>query len=139
MAKWILPMKNKVTLSGMILMEFLLGGCAVADSPRRVPVADGWAKTSINAVIFRRNSVCTHGDQQYVAFYDPNADVVLARRTLGTKEWDIRTTPFTGDVADAHNAISIMVDGEGFLHMAWNHHNSSLNYCRSVAPNSPDR
>jgi len=31
-----------------------------------------------------------------------------------------------------------MVDGDGFLHMAWDHHNNALNYCKSIAPGSID-
>jgi hypothetical protein len=32
--------------------------------------------------------------------------------------------------------ISIMVDGAGYLHVSWDHHNNKLNYCRSVKPGS---
>lgn len=101
-----------------------------------VPVAQGWAKNSVNAVIFRRNSVVTHGDTQYVAFYNEDRQVVLAKRTLGRDTWDIKQTPYTGNTTDAHNAISIMVDGDGFLHMSWDHHGHTLRYCRSQASGS---
>jgi hypothetical protein len=100
---------------------------------RLLPIAEGWAKNQINAVIFRRNSVTTHGDSQYVAFYDAASRVVLAKRKLTASSWQLQTTPYQGKVTDAHNAINIAVDGEGFLHMAWNHHVSRLQYCRSVA------
>src|SRR5690606_25180806 len=50
--------------------------------------------------------------------------------------WSYRRTDLTGNTADAHNAISIMVDGEGYLHIAWDHHNSPLQYRRSIAPGS---
>jgi hypothetical protein len=39
-----------------------------------------------------------------------------------------------GKATDAHNSISIAVDGEGYLHMAWDHHNNSLHYVKSIAP-----
>ncbi len=29
-----------------------------------------------------------------------------------------------------------MVDGEGYLHVTWGHHNQPLNYCRSISPGS---
>jgi hypothetical protein len=103
---------------------------------RLVPIAEGWARNQINAVIFRRNSVTSHGDSQYVAFYDAASQVVLARRRLSESRWEIRRTQYQGKLSDAHNAISIAVDGEGFLHMAWNHHVSRLQYCRSVTPGS---
>jgi hypothetical protein len=103
---------------------------------RLVPIAEGWARNSNNAVIFRRNSVVTHGGVQYVAFYDGTGHVGLARRQLGSTDWEIRQTPLTGKVTDAHNCISIMMDGDGFLHLAWDHHNDPLRYVRSVAPGS---
>jgi hypothetical protein len=105
---------------------------------RIVPIAEGWAKNSINAVVFRRNSVVTHNETQYTAYYDADSCVVLAKRTLGSMNWEIRKTPYTGNVKDAHNSISIMVDGEGYLHMSWDHHNNPLNYCRSKTPGSLD-
>lgn len=103
---------------------------------RLVPVATGWAKNSINAVIFRQNSVVSYNQNQYTAFYDSAGNVILGKRRLGDMDWEIQKTQDTGNVQDAHNCISIMVDGAGYLHMAWNHHNSPLQYCRSLHPES---
>jgi len=103
---------------------------------RIVPIAEGWAENSVNAVIFRRNSVASHGDIQYAAFYDADSKVTLARRTLGSADWEIRTTRYEGNTRDAHNSISIIVDATGVLHMSWNHHCVPLNYCRSKEPGS---
>lgn len=107
-----------------------------ATDGRLIPIAEGWARNQINAVIFRRNSVTTHGDTQYAAFYDAASQVVLARRKLSQSRWQIQRTPYQGKLTDAHNAISIAVDGAGFLHMAWNHHVSRLQYCRSLTAGS---
>jgi len=103
---------------------------------RLIPIAEGWARNQVNTVIFRRNSMTSHGRSQYVAFYDAHARVILAKRRLGATHWQLRTTQYEGKAKDAHNSISIAVDGEGFLHMAWNHHDSPLQYCRSVRPGS---
>lgn len=103
---------------------------------RLVPVAPGYSATSVNTVIFRKNSLFTHGPHQYIAFYDSVGSVVLGKRTIGSNDWDLQTTPFTGNVLDAHNSISITVDGDGYLHMAWDHHNNPLNYARSAEPGS---
>src|SRR4029078_5378038 len=97
-----------------------------AQKPRLVPIAKGWAKNQINAVIFRRNSVTTHGNTQYVAFYDADSTMVLAKRTLPGTRWQIHRTQYLGKIEDAHKTISIAVDGDGFLHIAWNHHVSRL-------------
>jgi hypothetical protein len=80
--------------------------------------------------------VTTHRDTQYIAFYSEDAHVVLAKRKLGTTKWRIYKTPYTGNTKDAHNGISIAVDGSGLLHMSWDHHCDPLNYCRAVAPGS---
>lgn len=103
---------------------------------RMIPIARGWAKNTINANILRHNSVVTHQDQQFVAYYNSDGRAVLAKRTLGSTTWEIKQTPYKGNVADAHNIISIMVDGDGYLHMSWDHHGHKLRYCRSVEPGS---
>ena len=112
----------------------LLGGCASTNGVSSVDVAEGWANNSVNAVVFRKNSLVTHGDAQFIAFYDKERYVMLGKRKLGTSTWELKRTRYTGNAADAHNSISIMVDGAGFLHMAWDHHNHQLRYVRGVAP-----
>jgi hypothetical protein len=113
-----------------------LGADLKVDNPRQVAIGAGWAKNSVNTVVFRRNSVVSHGDTQYVAFYDEEGRVVLAKRRLGTEQWELRQTQYKGNAKDAHNSISIMVDGVGFLHMSWDQHTSPLRYCRSLSPGS---
>ena len=120
-----------------VLLAASVAGCAVA--PRHgdvhvLEVADGWARNSVNAVVFRKNALVTQGEMQYIAFYDPHARVVLGKRKLGTDAWALKTTAYQGNALDAHNSISIMVDGGGYLHLAWDHHNSALRYARSVSP-----
>jgi hypothetical protein len=109
----------------------MIGG-AMGNKVRMAPIAKGWSKSEVNAVIFRQHPVTTHGKTQYAAFYDEDGYVVLARRELTADNWDIRRTRYKGRVADAHNSISIAVDGEGRLHMAWDHHGDVLRYCRST-------
>lgn len=103
---------------------------------RMTDVGAGWARSSVNAVIFRTGSVASHGDTQYTAYYDDSAHVVLARRQIGSATWTIERTAFTNDVTDAHNAISIAVDGAGVLHVAWAEHNKGLHYARALRAGS---
>ena len=105
-------------------------------SVRALPIGIGWARSSVNAVIFRTNSVVTHGRTQYTAYYDDSAHVVLAKRDTGSTHWQVERTAYTNDVTDAHNAISLAVDGSGVLHVAWAVHNKALHYARAVAPGS---
>lgn len=104
--------------------------------PTLVPVAAGWARNSVNTVIFRRSSVVSHGEHQYVAFYDEDSNIVLARRELPGRSWRFETTPYRGNTKDAHNSISIALDGKGVLHVAWDHHGNPLRYARGIAPGS---
>jgi hypothetical protein len=114
----------------------LLLGASAADAPRLVDVADGWASNSVNAVVFRKNSLVSHEGSQYIAFYDKDACVVLGKRKLGSDRWELQRSAYRGNARDAHNSISIMVDGAGYLHLAWDHHNNRLHYARGVAPGS---
>lgn len=99
-------------------------------------IGPGWSRTSVNATIFRKNSLVSVGNYQFVAFYDSLANVVLAKRQHGQYDWTLHTTQYKGNVLDAHNVISIMADGDGYLHLSWDHHNNPLNYCKSLAPYS---
>ncbi len=101
-----------------------------------IPIAPGWARSSVNASIFRMNSVTSRGGVQFAAFYDSTGAMILAKRRLGSDKWKMLRTPYRGNVRDAHNAISIAVDGDGFLHAAWDHHGQPLNYARGIHPMS---
>jgi hypothetical protein len=101
-------------------------------------VDSGWASNSVNTVVFRKNSLVTYNDTQFIAFYDKQQYVVLGKRKTGEKSWELRQTIYRGNATDAHNAISIMVDGDGYLHLSWDHHNNSLRYCKGLQPGSLD-
>ena len=68
---------------------------------RLVPGAKGWASNSVNTVVFRRNSVVSHKDTQYVAFYNADGVVMLAKRRLGDMNWEVQKTPYRGKARDA--------------------------------------
>ena len=113
-----------------------LVGCRSNVTISTVSVAKGFSSTMVNATIFRRNAIVSHNGDQYVAFYDSSSYVTLAKRRIGSAQWQIKRTSFQGNTADAHNVISIMVDGDGYLHMAWDHHGHPLRYSRSVSSGS---
>jgi hypothetical protein len=123
-------------LAIIVLMSLITTPLAWAAEPLLMQVGEGWAANSVNAVIFRGDPITTHGDRQYVAFYDAEGRVVIATRTLGQVEWKPTVTNLTGNVKDAHNSISILADGDGYLHVSWDHHGHPLRYVRSTAPGS---
>ena len=111
--------------------------CAAACSlsaQNLIPVAPGYAATSVNTTVFRNNSVVTHGKNQYISFYDNDGYVNVGKRRLKSEKWEVKRTPFKGNVKDAHNVISMIVDGDGYLHLSFDHHGHPLRYCKSVAP-----
>lgn len=134
---------NKLSLIAIALLAALCVSCsshrgltAVDPQPRLVPVAQGYSSTSVNNAVFRNSSLFTRGDTQYVAFYDPDGWLTLGKRQLGSDEWKLSRSQYRGNVADAHNVISIAVDGKGIIHASFDHHGHPLRYCRGVEPGS---
>jgi hypothetical protein len=122
------------------VLTFILN-CLTHTFAQQLPVktttiGNGWAGNSVNAIIFRKNSLVTFKHDQYCAYYDNDQFVVLAKRRSGEDHWITQRTPYKGDVTDAHKDISIMIDGSGYLHIAWGHHNQPLNYAISKSPGS---
>lgn len=110
-----------------------------AQSVKKTALVDvdfGWAHNSVNTVVFRKNSLVTWKDTQFIAFYNEQQFVVIGKRKTGTANWLLQQTDYKGNTADAHNMISIMIDGAGYLHLSWDHHNNALNYCKSNKPGS---
>ncbi|WP_413451008.1 BNR-4 repeat-containing protein [Georgenia phoenicis] len=102
-----------------------------------------WANNSVNTTAFRKSSIVTaeapDGTRwQFTAYYDAVGTLVLARRDRDGGDWEYSWTQHTGNVIDAHNSISLTVDGKGYLHVSWGQHGSPLTYARSVAPFSID-
>ena len=96
----------------------------------------GYSSTSVNTTSFRNSSITTFRNTQYIAFYDADKYLVLGKRKLGDKKWETRRSNYVAHCEDAHNVISIGVDGDGYLHLSFDQHAQKLKYCRSVAPGS---
>lgn len=128
-------------LGGLAALFLLpLSALALDTAPSRLlPIADeAFAGSSINVTANTRSSLVTHSTTQFTAFYDADGTLVLAQRRLGADRWETRRTEHRANTADAHNSISLAVDGAGFLHIAWGHHDTPLRYARSTAPLSLD-
>lgn len=118
----------------LLIILLLISSFAIAQEASNVGLA--WAGNSVNTVVFRRNSVVSYKNAQFTSYYDSVGNVILAKRKLGSNNWTIKKTPYKGNYKDAHNSISIIIDGDGFLHISWDQHASKLRYAKSVAPNS---
>ena len=97
-------------------------------------VGEGYANTSVNTSMFRKSSIISHAGHQFISYYDRKGRIVLGRRILPEGKWKTRTLPLTANIKDAHNIISLGVDGAGYLHIAYGMHCAPLKYARSVAP-----
>lgn len=122
-------MKINTAIWGLLM--FLITSCA---GKRESVVGEGWAGNTINTAVFRKNALVSNEKFQYTAYYNQAGYVVLGKRLLGTKHWETQVTAYKGNINDAHNVIAIMVDAKGYLHVAWDHHNSRLRYARTTTP-----
>ena len=102
----------------------------------QVFAGEGYSGTSVNTAVFRNSPLCTFGTTQYISYYDSEGYVVVGKRQLSDTTFTIQRTQYKGNIRDGHNVISICVDGEGYLHVAFDHHNNRLHYARSVEPGS---
>lgn len=94
----------------------------------------GWARNTINTSIYRGAGLVTAQGFQFGAYYENETQVLLFRRTLATDHIEMHRLPIEGALTDAHNTISLGVDGQGYVHLAFEQHESALNYRRSIAP-----
>lgn len=105
-------------------------------SQRLFRIASGYSQTSVNTAVFRANSLASKNGTQFAAYYDADGYLTLAKRVVWSNHWTVLRSKYKGNCSDAHNIISIGIDGDGYLHVAFDHHNNPLHYCRSVTPYS---
>lgn len=118
------------------LCAMLLAMPMVSSAQKLVAVGKAYSQTSVNTAVFRNNSLVTHKGWQYIAYYDADGYLTLGKRKQGKNKWQIERSQYRGKVQDAHNVISIMLDGSGYIHVSFDHHGNALKYCRSVSPYS---
>ncbi|WP_308991133.1 BNR repeat-containing protein [Mariniflexile litorale] len=131
--------KNKIVLLLKRYVVLITGVVCAMSCGKNISysyIGEGWSSNSVNTVKFRKNALTTSGKYQFVAYYDQESYLILGKRTLHSQKWKLLKTPYKGHTKDAHNTISIAVDGDGFLHVSWDHHNTSLKYTKSKQPYS---
>ena len=111
----------------------LANGCT---NVRLQRIGEGYAATSVNTCIFRGAALTSDSNCRAAAFYDAGGHVMLALKGKHDREWTVSDTGFTGKVEDAHDVISIAIDGNGFIHMCFDQHGSPMRYARSLEPYS---
>ncbi len=92
-----------------------------------VDVAPVWAGHPVGFCLY------THGNQQFVAYYDAERCLTVAVRKLGETAW--HTAKLSEHVVwDSHNYITLAIDDEGYLHLSGNMHVVPLIYFRTAKP-----
>lgn len=75
----------------------------------------------------------THGDIQFVAYYNAERHLTVASRKLGEDEWTRKT--LDSQVGwDSHNYLTMTLDRDEHLHLSGNMHVSPLVYYRTEKP-----
>ncbi len=90
----------------------------------------GYFGPFINGKSFQQEAFTTLAGWQYVAYYDANRHVCLARRELSDSSWQfIRFEDYALMHDDVHNTISMGIcPKDGTIHLSFDHHNHPLHY-----------
>ncbi|MDI3520651.1 MAG: hypothetical protein PWR04_639 [Anaerophaga sp.] len=65
-----------------LFLFYMLVFSSCTHEPEVLELSEGWAKTSVNTAIFRKNSVVSDEEYQYMAWYDSSGHVVVAKHFL---------------------------------------------------------
>ncbi|MEJ8571587.1 BNR-4 repeat-containing protein [Microbaculum marinum] len=93
------------------------------------PLGQAWAGSSVNASAFRCEGILTVGEAQIGAYYGPQGQVVVFRRSLtGDAVQRTEISPQSPDDLpwDAHRSISIGIDRDRCIHLGYGAHASTV-------------
>jgi hypothetical protein len=87
----------------------------------------------------------THGDRQYIAYYNANRNLVVGQRNLVDENFVLhilapttyKSVSGTSTILkwDSHNYLTLGIDKEGFIHLAGNMHANPITYFKSTSTN----
>jgi hypothetical protein len=114
---------------------------------RMLEIGKMFSGSYINVNIARDMALFTKNGYQYISYYNPEGFLVIGRRELNStffeKYW-IPISPGKAQIvhsssrefslSDPHNFISMQIDADGYIHLAFGHHNTNLKYLRSKYP-----
>lgn len=75
----------------------------------------------------------TYGNQQFVAFYDKDQNMMIASRNLDSDQWVFKKLP-TKIGWDSHNYVEIAIDDDNQIHLSGNMHVDPLIYFKTTRP-----
>lgn len=91
---------------------------------------DGRFASAINGKTYQKDAIASHNGYQYLAYYDQERHVCVARRKLPKGDWEsIRFLDYHFKSNDSHNVVSMGIcPNDGTIHLAWDHHVDTLHY-----------
>lgn len=98
-----------------------------AEMTETINVAPVWAGHPVGFCLL------THGDRQFVAYYDADRRMTVATRSLDQPLWHTRTLPEKLGW-DSHNYVTLAIDDAGRIHLSGNMHGVPLKYYRTREP-----
>ncbi|MBM3859152.1 MAG: hypothetical protein FJ395_05825 [Verrucomicrobia bacterium] len=115
---------------------------ALVSASPPIDIAEVWSGHPVGFALL------THGNTQYVAFYDKERRMTIAWRTLDVPSFRLHRFPDPGKVTpgkwsptqlvwDSHNSVTMAVDSDGQLHVTGNMHCHPLVYFRTTRPGDP--
>lgn len=87
-----------------------------------------------NTASYTDSYLTTFNGNQYIVFIDTSLNVMVGKRATGAASFTIVDTGFNITEDDDHNVAAIGIDPGGTIHLAWDHHGTTLEYARSNAP-----
>lgn len=145
-------MKTKLVI--LIVGFLLLFACSTKKTNQPIEI-DETGKTETIEQVIEIDSVwaghpvgfClyTHGDRQYIAYYNANRNLVVGQRNLEDENFDLHIMPPTSRETsggtstvlgwDSHNSVTLGIDKDGFIHLSGNMHTNPITYFKSKHAN----
>ncbi|MDR2037169.1 MAG: BNR repeat-containing protein [Bacteroidales bacterium] len=122
------------TIHTKIFLLILLFSCPVFVFSQEYPIIQEVCDISYVPSSFPVGfALCTHGNQQFVAYYDSAKNMTVASRKTDNCIWDYQI--LDNKIGwDSHNYVVLKIDSEGYIHVVGNLHASPLIYYRSLKP-----
>jgi hypothetical protein len=123
-------------MDGQMLLVFTLGtvmagmACGEKSVCSQWKVEQSWDIAEVPSEFPVGFCLLTHGNRQYVAYFDKARQMSVAFRTTDSDEWQYRTLP-SKIGWDSHNYVTMAVDRDGHLHVSGNMHCVPLVYFRT--------
>jgi hypothetical protein len=91
------------------------------------------AQEQLSGQAFQQDALISYNGYQYTVYYNATRNVTIARRKLPLGEWKEVVLTHQNTADDAHNVITMGIcKNDGTIHLAYDHHNTTLQYSHSV-------